>query len=96
MTQPTETDDLRRGIGFKIFKGRRLGPLVGPWISSIIFAALAFYVGKTIPALREVTGLVYFMLVVLVVIVTGRWLRSRSGDRRNSDRRKSGNPEVFP
>ena len=96
MTQPGESDSSKREIGLRFFKGRRLAPLVGPWISSAIFAALAYYVGRTIPALREVTSLMYAILVVIVVISTGRWLRARSGDRRAGERRTTRRPDLDP
>ena len=94
MTQPKESEGSKREIGFRFFKGRRIAPLVGPWISSALFAGLAFYVGHTIPALREVTNLVYAMLLVLVVISTGRWMRARLGDRRAGDRRQTRRPDL--
>ena len=79
----------QREFGFRFFKGRRLAPLVGPWISSAIFAGLAFYAERTIPALHDVAGIVYWMLLAIVAITTARWARVRGGDRREADRRKS-------
>ena len=74
--------------GFRIFKGRRLGPLVGPWISSAIFAAFVYYGERTLPALHDVAGIVYWMLLGIVLIATARWARIRSRDRREADRRR--------
>jgi hypothetical protein len=79
----------QREYGFSFFKGRRLAPLIGPWISSAIFAAVVYYAEKTIPALHDVAGIVYWMLLGIVVFATARWARVRSGDRRAADRRKS-------
>lgn len=73
--------------GFRVFKGRRLSPLVGPWISSALIAGAVFYMETTIPALAEVAGLIYFVLLIIIVITTGRWLRVRTRDRRSTDRR---------
>ena len=94
MTPPEESKSSKREIGFRFFRGRRLAPLIGPWISSALFAGLAYYVGSTIPALREVTNLVYAMLLVIVVIATGRWMRARTGDRRAADRRQTRRPDL--
>ncbi len=78
-----------REYGFRFFKGRRLAPLVGPWISSAIFAGLVYYAERTVPALHDVAGIVYWMLLAIVAIATARWARVRGGDRRAADRRKS-------
>lgn len=75
--------------GFSIFKGRRIGPLLGPWISSAIFAALVYYGETTLPALEEVARLIYVVLALIVFVSTARWLRVRSYDRRARDRRQS-------
>ena len=85
------TDELesRRTIWSRFFRGRRPGPLIGPWVSSLIFAGLLWYVETIIPALHDVIGIIYWMLLALVLITTARWLRARSGDRRAShDRRR--------
>jgi hypothetical protein len=79
----------QREYGFRFFKGRRLAPLVGPWISSAIFAGLVYYAEKTIPALHDVAGIIYWMLLAIVTVATARWARVRGGDRRAADRRKS-------
>lgn len=86
MTDPTKPLEPQEK-GFKVFKGRRLAPIVGPWISSVTIAGAVFYMETTIPALGEVAGLIYFVLVIVIVITTGRWLRVRVGDRRSGDRR---------
>jgi len=80
LTSPEDT-------GFRVFRGRRLGPLIGPWLSSAIFAAIVYYVDYTIPALHEVAALIYWFLLAIVAISTARWLRVRSHDRRAKDRR---------
>ena len=75
--------------GFSIFKGRRLGPLVGPWISSAILAAVLYRLETVMPALHDVFGPVYWLLLAIVLLTTWRWLRVRSHDRREADRRQS-------
>jgi hypothetical protein len=85
----TEETDSRRTLWSRFFRGRRPGPLMGPWVSSLIFAGLLWYVETTIPALHDVIGIIYWMLLALVLFTTLRWLRARSGDRRaRNDRRR--------
>jgi hypothetical protein len=58
--------------------------------------AILYYVGATIPALREVIRPIYWVLLGIVLFTTLRWLRARSADRRGSDRRRKDrreNPE---
>lgn len=85
----TEELESRRTLWSRFFRGRRPGPLIGPWVSSLIFAGLLWYVETIIPALHDVIGIIYWMLLALVLFTTLRWLRARSGDRRaRSDRRR--------
>ena len=74
--------------GFKAFKGRSLGPLLGPWIGSAILAAIVYYFEKQLPALHDVLGIVYWILFGIVAITTFRWFRVRTHDRREADRRQ--------
>lgn len=85
----TEEVESRRTLWSRFFRGRRPGPLIGPWVSSLIFAGLLWYVETIMPALHDVIGIVYWMLLALVLFTTLRWLRARSGDRRaRNDRRR--------
>jgi hypothetical protein len=85
----TEELESRRTLWSRFFRGRRPGPLIGPWVSSLIFAGLLWYVETIIPALHDVIGIIYWMLLALVLFTTLRWLRARSGDRRaRNDRRR--------
>jgi hypothetical protein len=87
MTEPSDTGRPARGLA--IFRGRSLGPLLGPWLSSAIFAAILWRLEKVMPALHDVFGPVYWLLLAIVLITTWRWFRVRSRDRREADRRKS-------
>lgn len=89
MSEPKESERPTRQYGFSAFKGRRIAPLIGPWVSSAVFAALVYYAERTMPALHDVAGLVYWLLLAIVAIATMRWLRVRGRDRRDSDRRQS-------
>ncbi len=89
MSEPEKSGKPKREYGFSAFKGRRLAPLVGPWVSSAIFAALVYYAERTMPALHDVAGIIYWLLLAIVAIATMRWLRVRGRDRRDNDRRQS-------
>ena len=94
MDDDTERDAPREKRGFPVFKGRSLGPLLGPWISSAIIAGVVYYFETTLPALHDVLGAVYWILLGIVLITTWRWLRVRTRDRRSSDRRGGDRTEV--
>jgi hypothetical protein len=89
MPEDTERNSTREKRGFSAFKGRSLGPLLGPWVSSAIIAGVVYYFETTLPALHDVLGAVYWILLAIVLFTTWRWLRVRTRDRRSSDRRGS-------
>jgi peptidoglycan/LPS O-acetylase OafA/YrhL len=75
--------------GLEIFHGRRLGPLVSAWIGAAIVAGIVFWIDRQQPAFHEILLPMYWLIVVMLIITTGRWLRSRQGDRRDHERRKN-------
>jgi hypothetical protein len=82
------TDEPRRFL-----HGRSLSPLIKPWIAGLIVAGLVFFFETEMPAFHEVVKIVYFVIAVILVIVTGRAFRSRErgrrvGERRHGDRRR--------
>lgn len=76
-----------KGTAKKLFYGRSLGPLLGPWIACILIAIGIFTFETQMPVFHEVVKIIYFILLVILVIATGRWFRVRKGRRRNADRR---------
>ena len=84
----TEEQESRRGIWSRFFRGRRPGPLIGPWVSSLILAGILWYVETIMPALHDVIGIIYWMLLALVLFTTLRWMRPRSDDRRERHSRR--------
>lgn len=75
------------GISGRLLHGRRVGPLLGPWIACIIVAALVCYFETKMPAFHDVVRPVYWILAVVLIIATARALRGRSGMRRTAERR---------
>jgi len=67
--------------------GRSLAPLIKPWIAALIVAGLVFFFETEMPAFHEVVKIVYFVIAVILVIITGRAFRSRESRRREADRR---------
>lgn len=92
MTLP-QPDASEKKVGRRLFYGRSLGPLAGPWIACLALAGAVLLFETKMPVFHEVVQIVYFILAVVLVIATGRWFRIRRGtrddDRRSADRRKS-------
>ncbi len=66
---------------------RRTGGLIRFWLAGLIIAAGLFWIGRTMPAARDLLIPGYWILGAMAVFFTVRWYRPRRGDRRRSDRR---------
>ena len=86
MTAP-HPDRTRQGTGWRLFYGRNPGPLLGPWIACILIAGGILLLETKMPVFHEVVKIIYFLLLVIVVIATGRWFRLRGPNQRHADRR---------
>ena len=71
----------------RFLHGRSLIPLIKPWLAALIVAGLVFFFETEMPAFHEVVKIVYFIIAVILIIITGRAFRSREGRRRVADRR---------
>lgn len=87
MTSP-HPDQGEKGTGTRLFYGRSFGPLLGPWIACTLIAGGVLLLETKWPVFHEVVKIIYFILLVIVVITTGRWFRIRQGRRRHADRRR--------
>ena len=76
------------GTRRKFLHGRNLWSLIKPLIGGLIVAGLVFYFETMMPAFHEVVKIVYFVIAVVVIIITGRAIRPRGGRRRGADRRQ--------
>lgn len=97
MTAP-HPDRNKKGTWWRLFYGRNLGPLLGPWIACIIVAGGVFWFETELPVFHEVVKIIYFIVVVILIIATGRWFRirgpnQRHAERRHGDRRGNGKAE---
>lgn len=66
---------------------RRTGGLIKFWLAGLIVAAGLYWIGRTIPAARDLLVPGYWILGAMALFFTVRWYRPRRGDRRRDDRR---------
>lgn len=60
------------------------------WVVALAAAAALYWMENDQPALHEMVEPLYYILAIVMVIVTWRWFRVRGRqDRRHSDRRHS-------
>ena len=77
----------------RIWHHRHVGPLLTVWGVAIGAAAVLWWMENDQPALREMIDPLYYILAIVMLVVTWRWFRTRGradrrhGDRRHSDRR---------
>lgn len=88
MSEP-HPDESEQESNRRVFYGRRLSPLIKPWIACFILAAGVYAFETAMPAFHDVVKLIYFIIGVVFVITTGRALRTREGGRRVHERRRS-------
>ena len=75
--------------------GRRPRQLLVVWGVSALLIALIYWLEISAPALHELLLPFYWIISGVAIVLTWRWLRSRSkkdrrgGDRRRSDRREA-------
>ena len=66
---------------------RRTGGLIRFWSAILVIAAGLYWVGRTMPAARDLLIPGYWILAAFALFFTVRWYRPRHGDRRRGDRR---------
>ncbi|MBA3579928.1 MAG: hypothetical protein H0W42_08085 [Gemmatimonadaceae bacterium] len=66
---------------------RRTGGLIRFWLAGLAIAAGLYWIGRTMPAARDLLIPGYWILGAMAVFFTVRWYRPRRGERRRSDRR---------
>lgn len=69
---------------------RKLNALAGSWIGGLVLCGLVFWFSRQAPAFEELVNPVYWIVGIILVAFTGRWVRSRTHpDRRAEDRRRN-------
>ena len=66
---------------------RRTAGLVKFCLAGLLIAAGLYWLGRTMPAARELLVPGYWILGAFAFFFTVRWYRPRRGDRRRGDRR---------
>ena len=66
---------------------RRTGGLIKFWLAGLAIAAGLHWLGRTMPAARDLLVPGYWILGALAFFFTVRWYRPRHGDRRRGERR---------
>jgi peptidoglycan/LPS O-acetylase OafA/YrhL len=82
--------------------GRRPRQLIVVWVVSAALISLLFWFETSAPAFHELVLPFYWIIIAGAIVLTWRWLRSRSRtdrrgkDRRRTDRREDGNGSAGP
>ncbi len=83
----THPDESLKQTRQRFFHGRRIGPLLTPFIVCLIVALLVYLFERSMPAFHEVVKIGYFIITVIFIVATGRAFRTRERGRRVSERR---------
>lgn len=67
---------------------RRTGGLIRFWSAILVIAAGLYWIGRTMPAARDLLIPGYWILAAFALFFTVRWYRPRHGDRRRGERRE--------
>ncbi|MDQ6717959.1 MAG: hypothetical protein M3Z17_06390 [Gemmatimonadota bacterium] len=79
-----------------VIYGRSIRHLVTVWIVTVASLALLHFFEASAPAFHELLIPFYWIIIAVAVVLTWRWLRSRSStDRRRKDRRRSSRREDY-
>jgi hypothetical protein len=78
-----------------MLKGRNPAGLIGSWIGGLALVGLIYWFSKRAPAFEDLLTPIYWIIGVILVAATVRWLRTRnSPDRRGDDRRRTSRREI--
>jgi hypothetical protein len=69
--------------------------LIGSWIGGLLLVGLTFWFSRRAPAFEDLLYPVYWIVGIILVAFTIKWLRTRSiRDRRGEDRRRAHRRET--
>ncbi len=78
-----------------MLKGRNLSGLLGSWVGGLLLAAFIFWFSTRAPAFEDLLTPIYWIIGVILVAFTVKWLRTRNTeDRRGDDRRRTSRRDV--
>jgi hypothetical protein len=75
---------------------RRPRGLLWFWTLGLALAGLIFWIIHEIPALTDLLGPFQWLIALALVILTIRWFRPRSAQRRHEDRRSADRRDEPP
>ncbi|MBA2688366.1 MAG: hypothetical protein H0U64_09725 [Gemmatimonadaceae bacterium] len=69
--------------------------LIGSWIGGLALSALIFWFSKRAPAFEDLLAPIYWIVGIILVAFTLKWVRTRNPqDRRGDDRRRTSRREI--
>lgn len=78
-----------------MLKTRNPSGLIGSWAGGLLLVALIYWFSKRAPAFEDLLTPIYWIIGVILVAFTVKWLRTRhSPDRRGDDRRRTSRRDI--
>jgi hypothetical protein len=78
-----------------VLKGRNPSGLFGSWAGGLLLAGLIYWFSRRAPAFEDLLTPIYWIIGVILVAFTIKWIRTRSSqDRRAKDRRRTSRREI--
>ena len=68
--------------------------LLGSWIGGLLLVGLTYWFSRRAPAFEDLVKPVYWIVGVILIAFTAKWMRTRSHDRRGKDRRRASRREI--
>lgn len=64
--------------------------LIGAWIGGLLVAGVIYWFSRRAPAFEDLLNPIYWIIGVILVAFTIKWVRTRNAqDRRGDDRRRA-------
>lgn len=77
-----------------MLENRNPAGLLGAWVGGLAVVGLIYWFSRRAPAFEDLLIPIYWIVGVILVAFTAKWLRTRSSlDRRGDDRRRSSRRE---
>jgi hypothetical protein len=78
-----------------MLQGRSPKGLLGSWIGGLLLGGLTYWFSRRAPAFEDLLQPVYWIIGVILVAFTVKWVRTRTHkDRRGEDRRRTSRREI--
>jgi hypothetical protein len=78
-----------------MLRGRNPTGLIGSWVGGLLLAGITYWFSKRAPAFEDLLTPVYWIVAIILIAFTIKWLRTRhSPDRRGDDRRRTARRDI--